>query len=133
MPDLDMVFEVGPALEICLWQNCSGDSKLQFRLPVRAVFSTDFGSIESRGGSAHPNLNFDIKNIGPGGGWNSVRPPGCSTPLSVTTITIMKLHRCMQPARARPTMRAADTVAAGDTVTEQALSTCLDWRLRALR
>ena len=32
--------------------------------------STDFGSIESRGGSAHPNLNFDIKNIGPGGGWN---------------------------------------------------------------
>jgi MipA family protein len=66
----DMVFEVGPALEICLWQNCNGDRKLQFRLPVRAVFSTDFGSIESRGGSAHPNLNFDIKNIGPGGGWN---------------------------------------------------------------
>jgi outer membrane scaffolding protein for murein synthesis (MipA/OmpV family) len=37
---------------------------------VRAVFSTDFGSIESHGGSAHPNLNFDMKNIGPGGGWN---------------------------------------------------------------
>ena len=70
MPNLDFVFEVGPALEICLWQNCNGDRKLQFRLPVRAVFSTDFGSIESRGGSAHPNLNFDIKNIGPGGGWN---------------------------------------------------------------
>jgi MipA family protein len=70
MPDLDMVFEVGPALEICLWQNCNGDRKLQFRLPVRAVFSTDFSSIESRGGSANPNLNFDIKNIGPGGGWD---------------------------------------------------------------
>lgn len=70
MPSLDMVFEVGPALEICLWRSCTGDRKLQFRLPVRAVFSTDFGSIESRGGSAHPNLNFDINNIGPGGGWN---------------------------------------------------------------
>jgi len=70
MPSLDMVFEIGPALEICLWQNCNGDRKLQFRLPVRAVFSTDFSSIDSRGGSAYPNLNFDIKNIGPGGGWN---------------------------------------------------------------
>ena len=70
MPDLDATFEVGPALEVCLWQTCNGDRKLQFRLPVRAVFSTDFGSIESRGGSAHPHLNFDIKNIGPGGGWN---------------------------------------------------------------
>lgn len=70
MPDLDATFEIGPSLEICLWRNCTGDRKLQFRLPVRAVFSTDFGSIESRGGSAHPNLNFDIKNIGPGGGWN---------------------------------------------------------------
>jgi len=69
MPSLDFVFEIGPALEICLWRSCNGDRKLQFRLPVRAVFSTDFGSIESRGGSAHPNLNFDIKNIGPGGGW----------------------------------------------------------------
>jgi len=70
MPDLDATFEIGPSLEVCLWRNCNGDRKLQFRLPVRAVFSTDFGSIESRGASAHPNLNFDIKNIGPGGGWN---------------------------------------------------------------
>jgi len=70
MPDLDATFEIGPVLEICLWRNCNGERKLQFRLPVRAVFSTDFGSIESRGGSAHPHLNFDIKNIGPGSGWN---------------------------------------------------------------
>jgi len=70
MPDLDATFEIGPVLEVCLWQHCNGDRKLQFRLPVRAVFSTDFGTIASRGGSAHPNLNFDIKNIGPNGGWN---------------------------------------------------------------
>ncbi len=70
MPSLDLVFEIGPALEVCLWQSCHGDRKLHFRLPVRAVFSTDFSSIDSRGGSAHPNLNFDIENIGPGGGWD---------------------------------------------------------------
>lgn len=70
MPDLDATFEIGPVLEVCLWQQCNGDRKLQFRLPVRAVFSTDFGTIESRGGSTHPNLNYDIMNIGPGGGWN---------------------------------------------------------------
>lgn len=70
MPSLDTVFEAGPALEVCLLRNCDGDRKLQFRLPVRAVFSTDFGSIESHGGSAHPNINFDMNNIGPGGGWN---------------------------------------------------------------
>lgn len=70
MPDLDATFEIGPALEVCLWRSCNGDRKLQFRVPVRAVFSTDFSSIESRGGSMHPNLNFDIKNLGPAGGWN---------------------------------------------------------------
>ena len=70
MPDLDATFEIGPVLEVCLWASCSGDLKLQFRLPVRAVLSTDFSSIDGRGVSTHPNLNFDIKNIGPGGGWN---------------------------------------------------------------
>jgi len=70
MPNLDAAFEVGPVLEVCLWRSCTGDRKLQFRLPVRAVFTTDFGSIVSRGGSAHPQLNYDINNIGPGNGWN---------------------------------------------------------------
>lgn len=70
MPDLDPVFELGPSLEVCLEKRCDGERVLQFRLPVRAVFSTDFSSLKSIGGTAHPNLNLDIKNIGPGGGWN---------------------------------------------------------------
>ena len=70
MPDLDPVFEVGPSLEVCLWHNCNADRVLQFRLPVRAVFSTNFSSIDSHGGTIYPHLNFDIKNVGPGGGWN---------------------------------------------------------------
>lgn len=70
MPNLDTVFEVGPSLEICLSVNCHGDHVWQFRLPIRAVFSTDFGSIESRGGVVNPHLNYDIKNAGSAGGWN---------------------------------------------------------------
>ena len=70
MPDLDTSFEVGPSLEVCLWRNCHGERKLQFRLPMRAMFTTDFGSIESRGGLINPHINYDMKNIGPGGGWN---------------------------------------------------------------
>lgn len=70
MPDLDPVFEVGPSLEICLVRNCRGDRLLQLRLPLRLMFSTDFSSIESRGGVFNPHLNADFKNIGPGGGWN---------------------------------------------------------------
>lgn len=70
MPDLDTSFEIGPSLEICLWRRCDGERKLQFRLPVRAMFTTDFGTVESRGGLINPHLNYDLKNIGPGGGWN---------------------------------------------------------------
>jgi outer membrane scaffolding protein for murein synthesis (MipA/OmpV family) len=70
MSDLDPVVEVGPSLEICLWRSCGGDRKLQFRLPVRAVFATDFTYVDSIGGTVYPNLNIDFKNVGPGGGWD---------------------------------------------------------------
>jgi outer membrane scaffolding protein for murein synthesis (MipA/OmpV family) len=69
MADLDPVFEVGPSLEICVWNHCSSDVVVQFRLPVRAVFSTDFSTFESRGGTAQPNFNLDVKNFGPDRSW----------------------------------------------------------------
>ncbi len=71
MPDLNTAIEAGPSLEVCLVANCRGDHVWQFRLPVRAVFTTDFGSIESQGGVAHPHLNYDIRNLGPAGGWEA--------------------------------------------------------------
>lgn len=70
MPSLNFAFEVGPLLSICLWRRCDGDWSLQLRLPVRAVFATDFRSLDSIGGTTQPHLNFDIKDLGPGGGWN---------------------------------------------------------------
>lgn len=70
MPDLDPTFEVGPSLEICLWNDCRADRVLQLRLPIRAVYSTDFSHLDGRGWIFNPNINLDIKNIGPGGGWD---------------------------------------------------------------
>lgn len=70
MPDLDPVFEVGPSLEICVWNKCAADRVVQLRLPVRAVYSTDFSSTESRGGTFYPHVNFDIKRFGADRKWN---------------------------------------------------------------
>lgn len=71
MPDLHTAIEVGPSLEVCLIANCRGDHAWQFRLPIRAVFMTDFASIDSRGGVMNPHLNYDIRNIGSSGGWEA--------------------------------------------------------------
>jgi len=70
MPDLDPVFEVGPSLEICVWNRCDADRVIQLRLPVRVVYSTDFSSAESRGGTVYPNINYDIKRFGADRKWN---------------------------------------------------------------
>jgi outer membrane protein len=42
MPDLDWLGEIGPRLEFTLAQ--AGDVRIEFELPVRGVFSTNFGS-----------------------------------------------------------------------------------------
>lgn len=70
MPDLDPTLEVGPSLEICLAHRCTAASALQLRLPLRAVFATNFSRVDSVGWVFNPHINVDMKNIGPGGGWN---------------------------------------------------------------
>jgi outer membrane scaffolding protein for murein synthesis (MipA/OmpV family) len=70
MPDLDPTVEVGPSLEVCLWHDCSADRAVQLRLPLRAVFATDFSHVNSAGWVFNPHLNLDVKNLGPHGGWN---------------------------------------------------------------
>jgi outer membrane scaffolding protein for murein synthesis (MipA/OmpV family) len=42
MPDLDWLGEIGPRLEFTLAR--AGDVRIEFELPVRGVFSTNFGS-----------------------------------------------------------------------------------------
>ena len=70
MPDLDPTLEVGPSLEMCLGRSCSTDSALQLRMPLRAVFATNFSRVDSVGWVFNPHINWDMNNIGPSGGWN---------------------------------------------------------------
>ncbi len=70
MPNLDPTFQIGPSLEFCLFTNCDSDRVMQIRLPVRAVFASDFSYLAGTGFVANPQLNFDFRNLGPGRGWN---------------------------------------------------------------
>lgn len=66
MPDLDYLGEVGPRLQITL-AKAARDAKLDLELPLRAVFSTDFSSIEHRGYIFNPELAYQHDNFLNGG------------------------------------------------------------------
>lgn len=104
MPDLDAVFELGPSLELCIWNDCGAARVAQFRLPVRAVFSTDFGSIESRGGVLFPHFNLDLRNLGPDGDWRY----GVSLGWLYATERNHDYYYEVSPAYATPTRPAYD-------------------------
>lgn len=72
MPDLDPTFQIGPSLEICPLGDCRSNGTLQFQLPIRAVFAiaSDLSHFRSIGAVAHPRVSIDLKDIGPGKGWN---------------------------------------------------------------
>jgi outer membrane scaffolding protein for murein synthesis (MipA/OmpV family) len=70
MPNLDPTIQIGPSLEICLIQDCDSDRVVQLRVPVRAGIASDFSRFTGIGFIFNPQLNFDFRNIGPGGGWN---------------------------------------------------------------
>jgi len=61
MPDLDYLGEIGPQLKIRIGELYGGKTELQ--LPVRAVFSTDFGRIDHRGWLFNPKISHVRKNI----------------------------------------------------------------------
>ena len=56
MPDLDFLGEIGPQLTVDLGEYQKG--RLQLSLPVRAVFSTDFGNLDQRGYVFNPELSY---------------------------------------------------------------------------
>lgn len=58
MPNLDPVFEIGPSLEIPLSKNHQTHTHWSFNLPIRAVFSTNFRTLDQQGWVTHPQLEF---------------------------------------------------------------------------
>lgn len=125
MPDLDAVFEVGPSLELCIWNECGAERVAQFRLPVRAVFSTDFGSVESRGGVLFPHFNIDLRNLGPDGGWRY----GVSLGALYATERNHDYYYEVSPAYATPTRPTYD---AGGGYSGARLAMTLSKRFRRL-
>jgi len=70
MPDLDATLEIGPALNVLLMQSERRKSRLELRLPVRAVLASDFSYVRQVGWVFHPHLNLDVADPLGYGGWN---------------------------------------------------------------
>jgi len=70
MPDLDATLEIGPALNVLLARSNDHKTRLELRLPVRAVLASDFTYVRQVGWAFQPNLNVDVADPLGYGGWN---------------------------------------------------------------
>jgi outer membrane protein len=70
MPDLDATLEIGPALNVLLARSDDRKTRLELRLPVRAVLASDFSYVRQVGWMFQPNLNLDVADPLGYGGWN---------------------------------------------------------------
>ncbi len=62
MPDLDFLFGIGPQFILKLI-NEPGRRKLDFSLQARAIYSTDFSSIDNRGYVFNPKFKYSQENV----------------------------------------------------------------------
>ena len=63
MPDLDPSIEVGPSLNMTLFDSADKLHTLQLRLPLRAVIASDFKHVDYQGIVFQPQLNLDNRNF----------------------------------------------------------------------
>lgn len=63
MPNLDPTFEIGPSMNIMLYQTESNQAQVELRLPVRAVIGSDFSYFRSVGWIFQPLLNLDVQKV----------------------------------------------------------------------
>lgn len=67
MPNLSGTFEIGPNLNVELWQSADRRLKLDLRLPVRQAITLE-SSPRTVGVTFSPNLNLDLRSFA--GRWN---------------------------------------------------------------
>lgn len=70
MPNLAGSVEIGPALDVHLFESASGQVRVNFRLPVSGGVTIGQGDLASTGWQAAPHLNIDVANVGGWSGWN---------------------------------------------------------------
>ncbi len=125
MPDLDYLFEIGPQLKIKLGELYGGKTELQ--LPVRAVFSTDFSTVDHRGYLFNPKFSYKRQYI-----FNSAISMDSSIGSSFTTKKLHEYFYRVEPQFATATRTAyeADGGYLGSKIT-LGLSYGISNRLRA--
>jgi outer membrane scaffolding protein for murein synthesis (MipA/OmpV family) len=69
MPDLDPTLEIGPALNVLLASTAGDRTRLELRMPVRAVLASDFSYVRQVGWVFQPHLNADIQDPAGLRGW----------------------------------------------------------------
>jgi outer membrane scaffolding protein for murein synthesis (MipA/OmpV family) len=69
MADLKATVEVGPSLEVKLWEAESGRARLELRMPVRGAITVE-SSPRFIGGQFYPHLNLDTTGSGNLEGWH---------------------------------------------------------------
>ena len=69
MPDLDATLEFGPALNLLLTESRDRRTRVELRLPVRAVFSSDLSYVRHVGWIFQPTVNADIRDPLGYAGW----------------------------------------------------------------
>jgi outer membrane scaffolding protein for murein synthesis (MipA/OmpV family) len=104
MPDLDPTVEIGPSLDIQLDRPSDRQPSLTLRLPLRTVIATDFSRSRNVGWVFLPNLSFDFKDTGPGGGWTT----GISVGPIFATKAYHDYYYTVRPEFATPTRPAFD-------------------------
>jgi len=68
MPDLDPTIELGPQLNVTFFED--DNYRFTMHVPWRSVIAVNHTGLDEVGWITNPILNLDIKNVGPGGGWN---------------------------------------------------------------
>ena len=69
MPDLDATLEIGPSLNFSLLKSADRKTTLELRLPVRAVFASDFSYVDFVGWVFQPTLSVDTRDVLGYTGW----------------------------------------------------------------
>jgi outer membrane protein len=69
MPDLDGTLEIGPSLNVKLYEAADRRTQVELRLPVRAVLASDFSYVRQVGWIFQPNVSVDIRDPLGHAGW----------------------------------------------------------------
>jgi outer membrane scaffolding protein for murein synthesis (MipA/OmpV family) len=70
MPHLDPTFEAGPQAQLTLLGSQASDTRLDLRLPARAVVASDLSYADAVGFVFYPHLNLRLRPAIGGGQWN---------------------------------------------------------------